>query len=54
MKVSQKYDELLLRYLKGYITPAQLDRYVQFGVVTKEEAAAIHSLHPEPQISIYI
>lgn len=37
-KTQEIYDRLLGRYLKGYITESQLDRYVKLGQLTEEEA----------------
>ena len=37
-KTSAMYERLLERYLKGYITEAQLDRYVALKQITAEEA----------------
>lgn len=38
VKTSAMYERLLDRYLKGYVTDAQLDRYVALGQLTNEEA----------------
>lgn len=38
---SATYKRLLERYLKGYITDSQLDRYVSLGQITVEEAEMI-------------
>lgn len=40
-KQSQMFDKLLERYLKGYITDGQLERYVTLGQITQEEADLI-------------
>lgn len=37
-KSQANYDRLLDRYLKGYITESQLDRYVALNQLTEEEA----------------
>ena len=37
-KTSAMYERLLQRYLKGYITESQLDRYVALKQLTPEEA----------------
>ena len=37
------YEQLKARYDKGYITDAQLDRYVELGVITDEQAQQIKS-----------
>lgn len=38
-KTSTMYERLLERYLKGYITDSQLERYVTLKQITAEEAA---------------
>lgn len=38
MTTSKMYERLLTRYLKGYITESQLDRYVALKQITEEEA----------------
>ena len=40
-KTSAMYERLLERYLKGYITDAQLNRYVALKQITEEEAEMI-------------
>lgn len=40
-KTSAMYTRLLERYLKGYITDAQLNRYVVLKQITEEEAEMI-------------
>lgn len=35
--VENKYEEIRERYNKKYVTPTQLDRYLNLGVVTKEQ-----------------
>lgn len=37
-KQSAMYERILDRYLKGYITESQLDRYVALKQITAEEA----------------
>ena len=37
------YEQLKARYDKGYITDAQLDRYVELGVISDEQAQQIKS-----------
>lgn len=40
-KTSAMYERVLERYLKGYVTEAQLDRYVALKQITTEEAEMI-------------
>lgn len=40
-KQSKMYERLLERYLKGYVTDSQLDRYVALKQITEEEAEQI-------------
>lgn len=40
-KQSPMFDKLMERYLKGYITDSQLDRYVTLGQLTVDEAEQI-------------
>ena len=41
------YEQIKARYDKGYVTDAQLDRYVTLGVITSEQAAQIRG-EPTP------
>ena len=37
------YEQIKARYEKGYVTDEQLARYVELGVISDEQAAAIKS-----------
>jgi len=47
MNLSPKAQQILDRYLKGYVTEAQLEKYRDIGVITQEEYDYIYSQkHP--------
>lgn len=52
--MSAKAQKIMERYEQSYVTDAQLSRYLQLGVISDEEYAAIYAVkHPaentEPQ-----
>ena len=42
--MSDKAEKIKKRYEKGYVTDAQLLRYYELGVISKEEYDAIYSI----------
>lgn len=45
--MSAKAQRIMNRYEQSYVTDAQLSRYLQLGVITDEEYAAIYAVkHP--------
>lgn len=40
------YETIKQRYLKNYVTDAQLDKYVSLGVITEEQAREIRTAAP--------
>lgn len=45
--MSAKAQKIMERYEQSYVTDAQLERYLQLGVITKEEYAEIYAIkHP--------
>jgi len=45
--MSAKAQKIMERYEQSYVTDAQLERYLQLGVITEEEYAAIYVIkHP--------
>lgn len=43
------YEKIRERYLKNYITDAQLERFASLGVITQEQAKELYAeKHPEP------
>ena len=43
MANTTKFEQIKTRYLKYYVTEEQLDRYVELGVITKEQATEIRA-----------
>lgn len=44
------YEKIKERYLKNYITDAQLDRFKALGVISEEQYAELYALkHPAEQ-----
>ena len=45
--MSAKAQKIMERYEQSYVTDAQLERYLQLGVITKDEYAEIYTIkHP--------
>lgn len=40
------FDQIKARYVAGYITDAQLDRYVDLGAITAQQAAELRGEDP--------
>lgn len=40
------FDQIKARYVAGYITDAQLDRYVGLGAITAQQAAELRGEDP--------
>lgn len=45
---SSKYEEIMARYLNGYITEEQLIAYKELGVITEEEYQTIYDAKHNP------
>lgn len=45
--MSAKAEKIMRRYEQSYVTDTQLERYLQLGVITEDEYAAIYEIrHP--------